>query len=173
MVKRFHYQLKTSLIAHGFCNLWTSYLHYVLLGIRSTFKSDLKYTLAELVYGTTLRSPGDNCVSPYMISLPSNYIHGLRKFFNQLTPAPSQTAKMCMIFVSDDLGTCTHVFVHRDMVKSPHVPHYDGAFLVLSSKEKTFAIHLYGHLGVVSTDCLKIVYLPSSLYDCFLPSDCD
>ena len=40
-------------------NTWLLDLPLVLLGIRSALKVDLKCSTAELVYGTTLRLPGD------------------------------------------------------------------------------------------------------------------
>ncbi len=49
MVERFHRQLKSSLKASPRPDNWTDMLYLALLGIRSTFKEDLKCTAAELV----------------------------------------------------------------------------------------------------------------------------
>ena len=59
MVERFHRQLKASLKASPHPERWTDMLHLALLGIRTTLKEDLKCTAAELVYGTSLRLPGE------------------------------------------------------------------------------------------------------------------
>ena len=59
MVERFHRQLKSSLKASPHPERWTDMLHLALLGIRTTLKEDLKCTAAELVYGTSLRLPGE------------------------------------------------------------------------------------------------------------------
>lgn len=59
MVERFHRQLKASLKTSPHPERWTDMLHLALLGIRTTLKEDLKSTAAELVYGTSLRLPGE------------------------------------------------------------------------------------------------------------------
>jgi cleavage and polyadenylation specificity factor subunit 1 len=55
MVERFHRTLKSALIAHESPH-WTTKLPVVL---RNTIKAGIKQTPAELVYGTTLRLPGE------------------------------------------------------------------------------------------------------------------
>ena len=59
LVERFHRQLKTSLMARNCFNDWLDHLPLVLLGIRTTIKSDLDTCLAELFYGPSLRLPGE------------------------------------------------------------------------------------------------------------------
>lgn len=57
LVERFHRQMKAAIMCHG--DNWTESLPIVLLGIRSCFKDDLQTSSAELVYGETLRLPGE------------------------------------------------------------------------------------------------------------------
>ena len=59
IIERFHRQLKASLKSYLDSTNWTSILPIVLLGIRTSLKDDLHCTTAELVYGTTLRLPGE------------------------------------------------------------------------------------------------------------------
>ena len=59
LIERFHRQLKTSLKAYPHPNSWMDTLPLALLGIWSSFKEDIGCTAAELVYGTTLRHPGE------------------------------------------------------------------------------------------------------------------
>nr|CAH8876148.1 unnamed protein product [Trichobilharzia regenti] len=58
MVERLHRQLKAGLSAANNTH-WTESLPLVLLGIRNALKTDAGCTSAELVYGTTLRLPGE------------------------------------------------------------------------------------------------------------------
>ena len=58
MVERFYCQLKAALMTRA-SNTWLLDLPIVLLGTRASLKVDLKYTMAELVYGTIVRLPGD------------------------------------------------------------------------------------------------------------------
>nr|VZI52333.1 unnamed protein product [Spirometra erinaceieuropaei] len=59
MVERFHHQLKTSLRAAAVLENWTDHLLLVALGIRPTLKHDLDCSASELVFGATVRLPGE------------------------------------------------------------------------------------------------------------------
>lgn len=173
MVERFHRQLNASLTARGDSKHWTTFLPYVLLRIRSTFKPDLKGTPAELVYGTTLRLPGDFLAAPlHPAPSPSDYVHDLREFFRHIRPTSPRASSTRPIFVSRDLTTCTHVFVRRDCVKPPLTPPYDGPFPVIARTEKTFTVDVRGRHDVISLDRLKPAYLPTSIAASSLPYDC-
>ena len=67
VVERFHWQLKGAMKYLSDTTHWTKALPLILLGIRTTFKQDCRYTAEELVYGTTLRLPGD-----YFTSTPTS-----------------------------------------------------------------------------------------------------
>ncbi|KMQ86114.1 retrovirus-like pol polyprotein [Lasius niger] len=60
MLERWHRTLKTALSCHLQNDRdWTTSLPTVLLGLRTVFKDDLKCSTAELLYGTTLKIPGE------------------------------------------------------------------------------------------------------------------
>ena len=59
MVERFHCQLKAAIMAHESPNPWTTTLPAVLLGARSAVKKLLGGSAAKMIYGTTLRLPGE------------------------------------------------------------------------------------------------------------------
>ena len=59
MVERFHRQLRAAIMAHESPNPWTITLPAVLLGVRSAVKERLGRSAAEMIYGTTLRLPGE------------------------------------------------------------------------------------------------------------------
>ena len=58
LVERFHRQLKSAFNTQSEPNRWTESLPLILLGIRSSHKVDLGCSVAELVFGSTLRLPG-------------------------------------------------------------------------------------------------------------------
>ncbi|HBK82413.1 MAG TPA: hypothetical protein DDZ41_02265, partial [Flavobacterium sp.] len=64
IIERFHRNLKEILIARGNTANWSEELPFVLLGVRTAFKTDIKCSAAELVYGQTLKVPGDFFVDP-------------------------------------------------------------------------------------------------------------
>ena len=59
LVERFHHQLKGAFKCLPDTNQWTKALPLILLGIQTTIKQDCHCTVAELVYDTTLRLPGE------------------------------------------------------------------------------------------------------------------
>ena len=93
MMERLHRQLKASLRAHDAYPDWMAVLPAVLLGIRLAIKDDLNCTSSELVYGTTLRLPGEDCAP---MSTPTtgdiaSYATQLRTAMSALAPtAPRQ-----------------------------------------------------------------------------------
>lgn len=91
MVERFHRQLKASLKASPHPERWTDMLHLALLGIRTTLKEDLKCTAAELVYGTSLRLPGEFIVPCSASAVdPASYVTQLKGAM-QCTPTRRQS----------------------------------------------------------------------------------
>jgi len=122
MVERFHHQLKGSLKAHQNSS-WVEFLPLVLLGIRSALKEDLRCTTIEMVYGTSLRLPGPFFTSQSTISLPdpSSYVTQLKCSMEKILPPPPRPNTRGSR-VSDDLASCTHVFVRYDSVRKPLQP---------------------------------------------------
>nr|VZI28253.1 unnamed protein product [Spirometra erinaceieuropaei] len=146
-VERFHRQLKASLRAHDNPSHWSEHLPLVMLGIRTALKPDLECSAAELVYGTTLRIPGDFFgYSQSSADLdPSDYVQRLRQAMTHLRATPPRPS--------------TNSF--RRPIQQP----YDGLFRVLSRKDKYFTIDRGGRTDVVSIDRLKAAYtepLPTS-----------
>ncbi|KAK4468964.1 hypothetical protein MN116_000100 [Schistosoma mekongi] len=119
LVERFHQQLKASLSATNIPQ-WTEALPLVLLGIRSMVKEDVRCSVAELVYGTTLRLPGEFVETA---STPTNL--DLNSYVNRLTNAirsvkPVQTRQQSTdTFIQPALKCSTHVFVRRDVLRWP------------------------------------------------------
>ncbi|XP_064473090.1 protein NYNRIN-like [Ornithodoros turicata] len=90
MVERLHRQLKAALRASTQVP-WTEVLPIVLLGIRSAFKPHLGCSTAELVYGTSLRLPGDliSATADTAAVPPAGYVSRLRDTINALRPSPT------------------------------------------------------------------------------------
>nr|VZI39845.1 unnamed protein product [Spirometra erinaceieuropaei] len=94
LVERFHRQLKASLRAHDNPSHWSEHLPLVMLGIRTALKPDLECSAAELVYGTTLRIPGDffgHSQSSGDLD-PSDYVQRLRQAMTHLRATPPRTS---------------------------------------------------------------------------------
>nr|VZI50084.1 unnamed protein product [Spirometra erinaceieuropaei] len=156
MVERFHLQLKASLRAAADPENWTDHLPLVLLGIRSALKPDLDCSAAELVFGSTVRLPGE-MISPTPQGTaedPTNLLHRLRQFMRTLSPVPPRSSASPS-YLEKDLATCSHVYLRCDRVRRPLEPPYDGPFRVLSRGPKIFRIQRDNREEVVSVDRLK------------------
>ena len=160
MVERFHRQLKAALKAQPQPHLWIDALPLVLLGIRTALKEDIASTAAEMVYGTTLRLPGEFFTpsQPNSLPDPADYVSNLRSHMQTIRPhAPRPTQRNSNIV--DGLSTATHVFIRHDAVRKPLQPPYDGPYPVLKRSDKHFTMDINGHKDTVSIDRLKPVHL--------------
>ena len=161
IIERFHRQLKAALRAHTPLLHWTEKLPIVLLGIRTALKTDLQCSAAELVYGTTLRLPGEffHHDSSEAIEGPTTLLTRLRTAMRELRAVPVREQSQHSTYVSKDLANCTHVFVRNDTVRKPLQQPYDGPFRVRDRTDKYFTLDLNGRSDKVSLDRLKPAYL--------------
>ncbi|KAG5324085.1 POL4 protein, partial [Pseudoatta argentina] len=88
IIERWHRSLKTALMCHGETQ-WTDTLPVVLLGLRTCFKEDLGASVAELVYGTTLKVPGEFFSSEEMSSDPRIFVEDFRVIMQKLRAGPT------------------------------------------------------------------------------------
>ncbi len=133
MVERLHRQLKAALMSHATREHWVDNLPIVLLDIRSSFKPDVNACAAELVYGSTIRLPGEflEQTTPPAPGDINDLLHRLRQFVRSQQPQPPRFS-MAPSFLDPYLKTCSHVFLRCDRVRRPLQPPYDGPCQVLS-----------------------------------------
>ena len=160
LVERFHRQLKASLKACRNPSGWVDALPLVLLGLRTALKQDLGCSTAELVYGTTLRVPGELFTSGPDSSTPdpASYAGQLRSTMQALKAVLPRTSSQRDPFIPADLMTCPFVFVRHDAVWAPLQAPYDGPFKVLARADKYFTLDMKGRQDSVSIDRLKPAY---------------
>ena len=163
IVERFHRQLKASLKCYLNPSHWTEALPMVLFGIRTALKEDLQYTAAELVYGTTLRLPGEffNSTQDTNMTDPVSYVTRLKTTMQELQAPSVRTNPQRKVHISRALTSCTHVFVRWDAVKKPLQHPYDGPFKVRQRKDKYFVVNIKGKAETISMDRLKPAHLDS------------
>nr|VZI44396.1 unnamed protein product [Spirometra erinaceieuropaei] len=156
MVERFHRQLKAFLRATADPENWTDHLPLVLLGIRCALKPDLDCSAAELVFGATVRLPGE-MISPTprgAVEDHTNLLRRLRQFMRTLSPVLLRSSASPSYF-EKDLAMRSHVYLRCDRVRRHLEPPYDGPFRVLSRGTKTFRIQRDSREEVVSVNRLK------------------
>ena len=135
----------------------------VLLGIRTALKDDLHCTAAELVYGVSLRLPGEFFSPSSPTLLPEDgYITRLKQFMSTLRATPPRPPNNRPSFVADALASASHVFFRRDSVKKSLQLPYDGPFRVISCTDKHFIVDINGRQDTVSIDRLKVAHVDYS-----------
>ncbi|XP_047985006.1 uncharacterized protein LOC125225368 [Leguminivora glycinivorella] len=149
-------------MSHSSSSTWTEALPLILLGIRSAVKEDLQATPAELVYGETLRLPGQ-FLSPmpdYKVGDVTEYATRLRSHMANLSPRPaSWHIKSTPFYIPRGLETCSHVFLRVDRVRSSLEPPYEGPYKVMRRQKKFYSIDIKGKLNNVTVDRLKPAYI--------------
>ena len=122
LVERCHRQLKSSLKARLHGQDWRDKLPFVLLGIRHTIKEDLGCTSAELVYGKTLRLPGEffETTARTTKTTAQDLLPVLRESVRRLRAKPTIQHRHRATHAPVALLTCrpTYVFVRRDAHRS-------------------------------------------------------
>ncbi|GFU63849.1 retrovirus-related Pol polyprotein from transposon opus [Trichonephila clavipes] len=126
-VERFHRHLKSALMTH-LPESWLDSLPMVLLGIRSSFKQDLEASSAELVYGTTLKLPGEFFVNTPATTSTTSFLQSLRQHVRSFRPVPVKHHGSNPVFISKDLLQASHVFLRIDRVRKALEPPYAGPF---------------------------------------------
>ena len=141
-------------------------LPLILLSIRTSLKADLNSTAAEMVYGFTLRLPGEFFTPSPTTSLPnpSEFVNQLRTHFrttSPISPRPTQWTTN----IADRLSSATHVFVRHDAVRRPLQPPYDVPFPVVKRTDKHFTVTINGQNDTISIDRLKPAHLETEHSD--------
>lgn len=161
-VERWHRSLKVALTArlNSGTLSWVEELHTVLLGLRTSLRTDNGTSAAELVYGQTLRLPADfysksNCRN----TTDYDCVNRIRQSINDMKPVSENHSNNKTLFIHPDLPTADFVFVRNDAVRKPLSPNYDGPYKVINRKNKYYTLQLPNRQTNVSIDRLKPAYL--------------
>ncbi|XP_075533196.1 uncharacterized protein LOC142566214 [Dermacentor variabilis] len=112
---------------------------------------------AELVYGTTLRLPGEFFPDSKDANAQGNtdYVLRLQDIMSKLRAVPPCPPAVRLVHVHRYLSSCSHVFVRNEAVQRPLRPSYDGPFKVVKSGDKHITIDRGGRHDVVLLDRVK------------------
>lgn len=158
LIERWHRTLKAAIMCRDSAN-WCFVLPTILMGLRSTFKEDLNATPAEMVYGTTLRLPGEFfCKSKPSEINECEFVSDLRRQMAALQPTQTADHSQTTVFSSKSLNTTTHVFIRNDAVRASLQPPYDGPYEVRKRKDKYFIVRVKGRDLKISIDRLKAAF---------------
>ncbi|GFT95897.1 integrase catalytic domain-containing protein [Trichonephila clavipes] len=116
MIEELHRPLKSAIKCHA-TEHWTEVLPIILLGLRASLKKDILCTPAELVFGTTIRLPGEMFDSSKPDDDVMNFVSKLKSHMQSLHPKPPKHHGKRPVFIHPRLLEATHVFLRRDMCK--------------------------------------------------------
>lgn len=159
IIERFHRTCKAAIKCQN-TNRWAEVLPLVLLGLRTAYKEDIDACPAEMLYGTTLKLPGDFFeTSKDCKDMNNEFAKDLRNLMENIRPVPTSNHARNQIFVQKELTDCTHVFLRDDTVRSPLKAPYDGPYKVMKRDAKSFDIEVKGRVRKVSIDRVKAAIL--------------
>ena len=155
-----HRQLKGALKSRCEDQCWIDDLPLVLLGVRSAWHEGADTTPAELLYGTSLRLPGQFVLGVELQAGESedSFTRALFQRMHSVTPVPSSHHSRPPSHVPPALRQARSVYVRHDAVRKPLQRPYDGPFPVISAGDKYFIICKNGSPYSVSIDRLKPAY---------------
>ena len=155
--RQFESKLWASIKCHDTVR-WTEVLPLVLLGIRTTLKTDINCTAAEMVYGSSLRIPGEFVTSSQtVVEDPVSYVARLKDHMSRVRPTPTRISQRDA-YIDKNLHASTHVYVRHDAVRKPLQSPYDGPYEVISRGINTIKIRKNGRTDTVSIDRVKTAY---------------
>ncbi|GFT72462.1 retrovirus-related Pol polyprotein from transposon opus [Trichonephila clavipes] len=163
-VERLHRTLKGAIKAPNNIR-WTESLPTVLLGLRAAIRPDISYTIAQMVYGTSIKLPGKFFDPPTINMDPQNFVAKLQQHMAELKPLKPPSNRKQNIFVHKDLKSCSHVFIRIDRVKKALEPPYEGPYTV----QKRWALDWLEVLGfrVVEDKATDYAHLKQALSEQF------
>ncbi|GFY11876.1 hypothetical protein TNCV_4973761 [Trichonephila clavipes] len=168
MIEELHRPLKSAIKCHA-TERWTEVLPIILLGLRASLKEDILCTPAELVFGTTIRLPGEMFDSSKPDDDVVNFVSKLKSHMQSLHPKPPKHHGKRPVFIHPGLLEATHVFLRRDMLRRPLQQPYDGPFKVLQRKDKVFFLDINGKRVSVSIDRCKPAFLTLRTFNYLKP----
>ncbi|XP_067215676.1 uncharacterized protein [Linepithema humile] len=158
MIERLHRQLKAAIKAHE-TEAWTKVLSVILLGIRAAIKEDLGATPAELVYGETIRLPGQLLEQQKREEEPTNeFVRNLQQTMTRLRPQIRRHGNRAT-FVHKDRAAAERVFIRHDAPTKALQPPYDDPYKVLERSDKMLKVQINGKPANISIDRLKPAYI--------------
>lgn len=161
-MERFHRTLKAAIRCHEDDN-WKDALPTILLALRNQLKEDIGASPAQLVYGTSLRIPGEFMQETPDTS-PHEFIQNLTQMMSNLRPTVTSDHNTGRAVHRDPkLDTAEFVFVRVDAVKTPLQSPYTGPHRVHKRRQKTFLVEVNGKQKEISVDRLEAAVLEDAL----------
>ncbi|XP_011687078.1 PREDICTED: uncharacterized protein LOC105449519 [Wasmannia auropunctata] len=152
-------QLKAAIKFHQ-TEDWTIVLPVVLMGIRAAWKEDLNATPAEIVFGESIRLPGQflHERDDHKYTRTDDIVGRLQQRIQKTRPVVKRHGQRTT-FIFKELEITLRVFVRHGLALGALQPPYDEPYEVLSRGPKTFKVQMNGKATHVSVDRIKPAYV--------------
>jgi len=131
--------------------------------LRTSYKEDIKASVAELVYGTTLRIPGEYFASEEPSGCPQMFVEKFREHMRTVCPVSTAHHIKPKPFIYKDLETSSHVFVRVDKPRKLLDQPYEGPFPIIKKlNESIYRINFKGQDQDINIDRLKPTFLEAT-----------
>ena len=112
LVERIIRSIKTALTPKPEKNHWTYHLPVIILSLNSMYKEDLKCCSTELVYGQSLRLPGDLCVdiTPAEHVFRDDLVAKMRQYARECRTSEIRVAQNPEVYLPHSPHTCTRFY---------------------------------------------------------------
>ncbi|CAB0032873.1 unnamed protein product [Trichogramma brassicae] len=140
IIERWHRDFKTALMCFEHHVAWTKALPLVMLGLRTRIRSDIDASPAEVLYGSTLRLPGEFFSDKSTEPDRHYFTAEVRAFLKSIRPVTTTSHNVSKPFVHKNLADCSHVFVRANPIKRALESPYVGPFKVDHRPSKYFYV---------------------------------
>ena len=164
IIERWHRTLKAAIMCNDPVN-WSDRLPVILLGLRSAFKADIQTTAAQMVYGTTLRLPGEFFINNTDSEPQSEFVKNLSTAMRKIQPSETAHHSSKKPFICKALLNSVYVFVRIDAVRPALKPPYDGPYKVINKNDKFYTIEINKKNVNISIDRLKPAFMEATPED--------
>lgn len=143
-----------------------------LLGLRVSYKEDIQASAAELVYGATLKLPGEYFTFEDPIGYPQMFAEKLRERMRQARGSTTAHHNKARTFIHKDLESTTHVFVRVDRPRGPLELPYEGPFRIIERvSDILYRIDYKGRPEEINIDRLKPAFIERGEEEGTLPTN--
>ncbi|GFS54055.1 hypothetical protein TNCV_3762501 [Trichonephila clavipes] len=137
MIEELHRPLKSAIKCHA-TERWTEVLPIILLGLRASLKEDILCTPAELVFGTTIRLPGEMFDSSNPDDDVVNFVSKLKSHMHNHFTLNHQNTMANVQFLSIQDCWKQHMFFFAETC---YVVHFNNPMMALSKCKPAFFLN--------------------------------
>jgi hypothetical protein len=172
LVERLHRHLKDALRARSAAADWYSHLPWVMLDIRTAWREDSEFSLAENMFGSQPVLPGQFLSAPK--SLSPSFLSDFQGLLAGRAPLPTlhNTLPSAPVSLPEDILLSRFILVRQDAVQPPLSPLYTGPFLVLERSLHFFKLQVGDKVDTVSCHRLKACHTPDDTTVAVPPKRC-